>query len=110
MPEGTISFDEFKKMELRVGRITEVREHPNADKLYVIQIDVGGRTVQTCAGLKGYYSAEELQGKLVACVCNLAPAVLRGERSEAMMLAAQAGEKVVLLAPESDIAVGSTIL
>jgi len=110
MPEGIISFDEFRKMDLRVAEIVEVKDHPNADKLFVIQLDIGGQTRQTCAGLKGYYTAEQLMGKRVACLCNLAPAMLRGQRSEAMMLAAQQGDNVVLLVPEADIAPGSKIL
>ena len=110
MAEGLVSFDEFKKMDLRVAEVVKVDVHPNADKLYIIQIDIGGETRQTVAGLKGYYTPEELVGKRVAAVCNLAPAMLRGARSEAMMLAAQKGDPVVLLIPEGDVAAGSRIL
>jgi len=110
MSEGLVSFEEFKRMDLRVAQVTEVRDHPNADKLYVIQLDIGGETRQTVAGLKGYYTPEELTGKRVAAICNLAPAVLRGERSEAMLLAAQQGDTVVLVVPEGEVAPGSKIL
>ena len=110
MPAETVSFDEFKKMDLRVARVLSVKEHPRADKLYVIQLDIGGETRQTVAGLKGYYSAEQLVGKAVVAITNLAPATLRGERSEGMILAAQQGDKVVLLVPEGDLSAGSRVL
>lgn len=110
MSEGLVSFDEFKKMDLRVAEIVKVAPHPDADKLYVIQIDIGGETRQTVAGLVGYYTPEELMGKRVAAICNLAPAVLRGERSESMILAAQQGDTVVLVVPAGEVAAGSRIL
>jgi len=110
MPAELVSIDDFKKMDLRVARVVSVADHPNASKLYVIQLDIGGEARQTVAGLKGYYTAAQLVGKQVVAICNLAPAVLRGERSEAMMLAAQQAEKVVLVVPEGDLAPGSKIL
>lgn len=109
MPTELVSFDEFKKMDLRVARVVSVADHPNASKLYVVQLDIGGETRQTVAGLKGYYTAAQLVGKHVVAICNLAPAVLRGERSEAMMLAAQQDDKVVLVVPEGDMTPGSKI-
>ena len=107
---GTVSFDEFKKMDIRVAKVLSVDEHPNADKLYLIQLDLGpeGRK-QTCAGLKPYYSADELQGKSVAVVANLEPARVRGEVSETMMLAGQEGETVSLLVPDRELAPGSKV-
>jgi len=110
MSEDLVTFDEFKRMDLRVAQIVGVQDHPNADKLYVIQIDIGGETRQTVAGLKGYYTPEELMGKRVAAIVNLAPAVLRGERSEGMILAAQRGDTVTLLVPEADVPPGSKVL
>ncbi len=59
-----VSFAEFKKVDMRIGRITSVEDHPNADKLYVIKVDLGGEERQTVAGLKGYYTPDQLQGKL----------------------------------------------
>ena len=78
MPE--ITYPEFKKMELVVAQITAVEAHPNADKLYVLKVDIGeGEERQLVAGLKPYYAAEALQGKRIIIVKNLAQAVLRGE-------------------------------
>jgi methionyl-tRNA synthetase len=96
-------------MQLVVGRIVSVQDHPGADKLYVMQIDVGGETRQSVAGLKPYLKPEELEGKLVAVVANLQPADLRGVTSQCMILAAQEGDRVVILTPAEEIAVGSTI-
>jgi methionyl-tRNA synthetase len=107
-----ISIEDFKKVQLVVGRITSVADHPNASKLYVMQLDLGGETRQTVAGLKPYYQPEELTGKLVAVVANLEPVVLRGVESQAMILAAAdapQASKVVFLTPEKDMAPGSLI-
>ena len=105
-----ISFNEFKKMELRVGEVLSVQDHPNADKLIVMKVDIGGEERQLVAGLKPWYAAEQLKGKKVVVVANLEPAVLRGEKSEGMLLAAQDGDDVVILVPERDVKPGSAIL
>ena len=91
-----ISFEEFKKLELRIGRIVSVADHPNADKLYVMKIDLGGETRQSVAGLKSYYKPEELEGMIVAVVAKL-----RGVESQAMLLAAQEGDIVSCLQPDA---------
>ena len=106
-----ISFDEFRRIDIRIARIKSVDPHPNADKLYVIKLDVGPEGERrTCAGLRPYSSPEELVGKKVAIVLNLAPAKMRGEVSETMMLAGQEGAVVALLTPEKDLAPGSKVL
>lgn len=104
-----ISFQEFQKLQLVIGRITSVENHPDADKLYVLKIDIGGETRQSVAGLKPYYRPEELTGRLVAVVANLEPARLRGVESQAMLLAAVEGSKVVFLTPEKEIGVGAAV-
>ena len=105
-----ISFAEFKKMELKVAEVVSVATHPNADKLYVMKINLGGEERQIVAGLKPYYKPEELQGRKIVVVANLEPAVLRGEKSEAMLLAAQDGTSVIIVVPERDVSPGSPIL
>ncbi len=84
-------------LDLRVAKILEVKEHPNAQKLYVLQADLGGEKRQLVAGLKGYYSIEELRGKKIIVVANLKHAKLRGIESEGMLLAADDGESVSAL-------------
>jgi len=79
----------FSRLDLRIARIEEVREHPSADKLYVLDIDVGesGKR-RIVAGIKPWYSRENLAGRKIVIVANLQPAVIRGVRSQGMLLAA----------------------
>ncbi|WP_165074982.1 methionine--tRNA ligase subunit beta [Paludisphaera rhizosphaerae] len=92
-----ITYDDFAKIELRVAKVLEARPHPNADKLLLLQVDVGDQQKQIVAGVKAHYAPETLVGKNIIIVNNLAPAMLRGETSNGMLLAATSGEKVILL-------------
>jgi methionine--tRNA ligase beta chain len=93
-----IAYDDFAKVELRVAKVLEARPHPNADKLLLLQVDLGEDAPrQIVAGIKAHYTPESLVGKKIVIVANLAPATLRGETSSGMLLAATSGEKVVLL-------------
>ncbi|MFP4028376.1 MAG: methionine--tRNA ligase subunit beta [Candidatus Brocadiia bacterium] len=106
-----ISFQDFQEMELKVGRVISVEDHPDADKLLILRVDLGEDDPRTLvAGLKGHYSAEELEGKLIVVVSNLEPARLRGVESNGMLLAAQEDEKVVLLTLDEPIKPGSEVL
>jgi len=94
--------DPFSKLNLKVARITSVEQHPNADKLYVLALDLGEERRQIVAGMKLFYAPGELEGKHVVIVTNLKPAKLRGVESQGMMLAAEHGDTVrVLEAPDS---------
>ncbi len=104
-----ISFDDFAKMDLRVGKVVEVREHPSADKLYVLKVDMGENQIQLVAGLKVYYSPEELEGKLIVVLTNLEPKTLRGVESQGMLLAASAGDTVSVLTVDKEVPPGSTV-
>ena len=106
-----LSIQDFSRLDLRVGRVTEVADHPNADKLYVMQCDLGPEvgTRQLVAGLRPYMTPDALKGQLVVVVANLEPATLRGQRSEGMLLAAQDGPKVVCLTVAEPVAPGSKI-
>jgi methionine--tRNA ligase beta chain len=110
-PAELISIQDFARVHLRVGRVLEVRDHPNANKLYLVDVDLGpelGKR-QLVAGLKPFMPPEALKDKLVVVVTNLEPAVLRGERSEGMLLAAGDGTLVVPLTTTAPIAPGSKI-
>ena len=113
MPEGTthLDFETFMEVELRVGKIVNVSDHDNADKLFVVSIDDGsenGRTI--CAGLKEYYTADEMTGKSIVFVANLKPRKLRGVMSEGMMLAADDGNGGVrLVTIDGEITPGSQV-
>ena len=105
-----ISFQDFKKTELKVAEVVSVVDHPNADKLLLIRVKIGDDERQIVAGLRGHYQAADLEGKKIVMVTNLEPAVLRGEKSEGMLLAAQDGGSVVILVPEREVASGSPVL
>jgi methionyl-tRNA synthetase len=90
--------DDFSKVDLRVANIKEVKEHPEAEKLYILQVDVGELgTRQIVAGLRKWYKKEELLGRNIVLVSNLKPAVLRGQQSNGMLLAADDKKTVKLL-------------
>ena len=105
----TISIQGFSEIDLRVAEIKAVEEHPDADKLLVLKIDTGDGEKQLVTGIKNHYSAEELVGKKIIIVNNLAPAVLRGVESQGMLLAARDSDKVVLLTTEKDVGPGSRV-
>ena len=113
MPDtpAVIQYDDFAKLDLRVGRIVEAGPHPNADKLLLVQVDLGTEKRQVCAGLVGQYEPDTLVGKSIIIVANLAPRTMRGEVSQGMLLAASSDDhaQVILLTPESDIAPGSRV-
>ncbi len=92
-----IKYEDFAKLELRVAKVLEARPHPNADKLLLLQIDVGDEQKQIVAGIRQHYSPEQLVGKLIIVVNNLEPAMLRGEASDGMLLAATSHENVIVL-------------
>ena len=104
-----ISIDDFRKIELRVATIKSAEPHPNADKLLVLQIDLGGETRQICAGIRNHYSAEELVGKQIVVVANLETAKLRGLDSEGMLLAASDEGRVIILTPEKSVQNGAKV-
>jgi len=104
-----VTFEEFKRLEIKVAKIKEVQDHPNADKLYIIIIDLGDRTKQIVAGIKSSYKKEDLIGKQVVVVDNLEPAVLRGVESQAMLLAASDEKGVCIIVPERQVQLGSMV-
>ena len=108
-PTATIAIDDFKKIELKVATITAAEPHPNADKLLVLQIDLGTEQRQICAGIKSHYTPEQLVGKQIVVVANLATAKLRGMESQGMLLAASSGDQVIVLTPDKPALAGSKV-
>ncbi len=105
-----ITFDDFTKIDLRVAEIKTCEDIEGADKLYKLTIDMGEeRTI--AAGIKQYYSKEELIGKKIAVVANLEPRKLRGILSHGMLLAASNDDRssIVLLTLDKNIQNGSKI-
>jgi methionyl-tRNA synthetase len=104
-----ISIEDFRKVELRVATIKSAEPHPNADKLMVLQIDLGDEQRQICAGIRGQYAPEELIGKQIVVVANLETAKLRGLDSQGMLLAASDDGRIVILTPEKPVAAGAKV-
>jgi len=106
-----IQFPDFAKIDLRVAKVLEANDHPNADKLIVLKIDLGTEQRQICAGLRGHYEAESLVGQNIVVVTNLAPRMMRGVESNGMLLAASTPDqsKIILLKPDTDIDPGSSV-
>ncbi|MFQ5463083.1 MAG: methionine--tRNA ligase subunit beta [Phycisphaerae bacterium] len=116
MPDETgttdlVSFDDFVKVKLRIGKVIAAEDHPNADKLLVLTVDLGDEKRQICAGLKGHYTPEALLGKNLVIVANLAPRMMRGIQSQGMLLAASSPDqsRVIVLTVDSDIEPGSAV-
>jgi len=104
------SIEDFQRLAFRVGVITAAQDHPNADRLLVLTVDIGeGVPRQVVAGIKGAYQAAELVGKRVVVVANLKPATLRGVESQGMVLAAHDGLQLALVSPERAIQPGGTV-
>jgi len=104
-----IKFDEWQKLDLRVGKILEVNQHPNADKLYLLKVDIGDKTVQLVAGIRPFYEPDELLDKSVAVLTNLEQKEIRGVVSEGMLLAAQGSEYISAIVSDKDVAPGAKI-
>src|SRR3989344_1128572 len=107
--EDKIKFSDWQKFDFRVGEIIKVDDHPNADKLYVLVVDIGEKKLQLVAGIKKHYDKEYLIGKKVIVFVNLEEAMIRGVKSQGMLLAAQKDENVFFLTPEKNIDNGAKI-
>jgi len=104
-----ISYDVFSKLDLRIATVVEAREHPNADKLLLLKVRLGDVEKQIVAGIRGHYPPETLVGTQVVVLNNLEEAVLRGEESNGMLLAAGDGDQVILLRPDRVCSPGAVI-
>lgn len=105
----TVSFEDFKKVSLKIAKIKDVKDHPNADRLYILTVEVGEETKEVVAGIKNAYKPEELKDKLVVMVENLQPATIRGVESNGMVLAAHDEDTLTLLIPEKPVSSGSQV-
>jgi export-related chaperone CsaA len=107
-----ITFEDFQKLDLRIGKILEIEDAETRKPMFRMKIDFGDLGIkQTIAGLKEFYTKDELLNKKVAALVNLEPKKLGNELSECMVLAAVVGddEKVAVLNPERDIDAGAKI-
>ncbi|MGB9577175.1 MAG: methionine--tRNA ligase subunit beta [Candidatus Micrarchaeia archaeon] len=106
-----IVFQDFAKLDLRVAKIISAEKIAGADKLLKLTVSLGGEERTIAAGIGLHYSPEELVGKKIVVVANLAPRVIRGVESKGMLLAAvtEGESKVVLLSPEKDVPEGTRV-
>jgi len=107
----TIQYDDFARLELRVATVLECKAHPNADKLLILKVDLGTEQRQICAGLRQHVSPEQMVGKQIVVVANLAPRQMRGEISQGMLLATTdaATGKVIVISPSEQVGAGSKV-
>ena len=105
-----IPFDDFKRLDLRVGRILSAEPVPKADKLLAMSVDVGEPSPRTIvAGLRQWYKPEEMAGRLVVVVTNLEPARIRGVESDGMVLASDGESGVFVIGPDPSARPGDKV-
>jgi methionyl-tRNA synthetase len=104
-----ITIDDFRKVELKIATIKAAEPHPNADRLMVLQVDLGEEQRQICAGIRNHYTPEDLVGKQIVVVANLETAKLRGVESHGMLLAASDDGRIIILTPEKSVQAGSKV-
>ncbi len=104
-----VKINDWEKLDVRIGKVLEVKDHPNADKLYVLKVSFGDHERQIVSGIREAYTKDKLKNKKFAFIVNLEPINLRGEKSEGMILAAVEDKKISLLKPDKTIKEGSKI-
>ena len=106
-----VSFEDWKRLDLKVGRVLRAERIPKTEKLYRLQVDIGRKTIQIVTSLVPYYTEEELKGKRIIVLVNLKPTKFAGEVSEGMLLCAEKedGSECVLLTVEKDIEAGTPV-
>ncbi len=108
--KAEITIDDFRKLDLRVARVVQAERVPKSTKLVKLQVEIGGEQRQIVAGIAQHYSPEELVGRKIVVVANLAPATIMGQESRGMLLAASTPDgKLTILALEKDIDSGSIV-
>ena len=108
---GRINFDKFNAVDLRVAKIIGVEKHPGTRKaMYKLTVDLGPLGIRTIvAGIADFYGRDELLGKKIIVVANLAPREIAGIVSDGMLLAAEDELNIALIVPDKDAAPGSRI-
>ena len=104
-----ITYDDFMKLDIRIGTVKTAEKVQGADKLIRLEIDLGGETRQVVAGMALTYTPEDFIGKQVPILVNLEPRKLRGIESQGMILAADVGGKPIMLIPEREVPPGSAV-
>jgi methionine--tRNA ligase beta chain len=109
LEEKMITFDDFKKIDMRIGKILSAEKVEGTDKLMKIEIDLGKEKRQLVAGIADMYDPNSLIGKEIPVLMNLEPRKIRGIESQGMILAVDVGGKPVIMHPDREVPPGSTI-
>jgi methionine--tRNA ligase beta chain len=104
-----ITYDDFIKLDIRIGTVTSSEKVQGTDKLIRLEVDLGEETRQVVAGMALTYTPEDFIGKQVPILVNLEPRKLRGIESQGMILAADVGGKPIMLIPEREVPPGSAV-
>jgi len=104
-----ISFNDFQKLDIRIGTITSAEPVPETDKLLKLSVDLGDEQRTLVAGIADQYSPEDIQGKQVPILTNLEPKQIRGIESQGMILAVDIDGKATLLHPDKKIPEGGKV-
>jgi methionine--tRNA ligase beta chain len=104
-----ISFEDFKKLDLRIAKILKAEAIEGSEKLLKLEIDIGKEKRQIIAGIAKSYKPQELIGKEIVVLVDLEPKTLMGVESHGMLLAANDNEKSILLKPERDVPPGTKV-
>ena len=105
----TATFEDFKKLQIRIGLIIEAEKIEGTDKLLKLQVDFGDEKRQIVSGIAQFYQPEQLVGKQFSFVTNHEPRIIRGVESQGMILATTSEKKIVLLKPQKKVLSGSII-
>ncbi len=108
-PKSTVEFSEFEKLDLRIAEVTAAERIEGTSKLLRLKLSVGEEDAEVVAGIAEHYEPDEVVGKRVVLVYNLEPAVIRGVKSQGMILAATDGDDLTLLVPEGEMRPGSRV-
>jgi methionine--tRNA ligase beta chain len=109
MAEKIVSYEEFSKMDLRIGKVVKAEPVQGSRNLVNMLIDIGGDSRQAVAGIAQYYNPKDLEGKSVAIIANLQPRKMFGLESNVMILAAEDDKTVSILLPDRPVKTGSKI-
>ena len=109
IPAVEVTFDEFRRIDLRVAKVVEVSRVPNSAKLLRLLLDVGGQQKQCIAGLGSKYEPEQLKDKFIVVVTNMKPRKLMGLVSEVMLLAAGEGPEISVLSLDRPLNAGARV-
>jgi methionyl-tRNA synthetase len=104
-----VTFEDFLKLDIRIGKVIEADSHPDADKVLLLKVDIGEKQIQLVAGIKNFYNPQDLKEKYIVVLTNLEPRNIRGQVSEGMLLAAQGSNLISVLMPEKEVEAGSKV-